>query len=257
MINAANLGSAAAQAAAAAQSTRPAPATRCSSGERARRTSTSCSWQARRLATPSRRFCYEADLHGGGIDAAVQLTGSGPMCSSGASRASRGARSRQGRDIVDQYVETLCGGATRSTCSTAIDIDMTTFIAGTSVRARHPGRTVTSRETVHGLVSGYATVERRACGDLGTSARPRARGDERDRVRGAEQQHVHDPASFASAAERSSSPSTGSTLTTRTSLCSRVAGCRFGPPGSVSGSRPSGPEASSGTGSTGASTRRR
>jgi acyl-homoserine lactone acylase PvdQ len=66
-----------------------------------------------------------------------------------------------GLDIVDQYVETLCQGDTmyvyRGECRA-----MSTFDAGTIVgRPGEPDRPLVFRETVHGPVSGYATVEGR------------------------------------------------------------------------------------------------
>ena len=63
-----------------------------------------------------------------------------------------------GSDLVDQYVETLCGSDTmyvyRGECRA-----MTTFDAGTIVgRPGEPDRQLVYPETVHGPVHGYATV---------------------------------------------------------------------------------------------------
>ena len=64
-----------------------------------------------------------------------------------------------GADLVDQYVETLCDGDTsylhRGGCR-----QMSTFDAGTIAgRPGEPDRRLRFRETVHGPVTGYATVE--------------------------------------------------------------------------------------------------
>ena len=64
-----------------------------------------------------------------------------------------------GADLVDQYVETLCDGDTsylhRGECR-----PMSTFDAGTIAgRPGQPDRPLRFRETVHGPVTGYATVE--------------------------------------------------------------------------------------------------
>ncbi len=65
-----------------------------------------------------------------------------------------------GSDLVDEYVEALCGSDTaylhRGECR-----QMTTFDAGTIVgRPGEPDRQLVYRETVHGPVKGYATVDR-------------------------------------------------------------------------------------------------
>ena len=67
-----------------------------------------------------------------------------------------------GSDLVDEYVETLCGDNETSYVHRGECRAMTTFEAGTIVgRPGEPDRPVTYRETVHGPVTGYATVERR------------------------------------------------------------------------------------------------
>ena len=72
-----------------------------------------------------------------------------------------------GSDIVDQYVETLCHGSDvmylyRGECRA-----MTTFEAGTIMgRPGEPDRPLVFRETVHGPVTGYATVGGKASCDL-------------------------------------------------------------------------------------------
>ena len=67
-----------------------------------------------------------------------------------------------GTDVVDQYVETLCGGGDTSYLWRGQCRSMTTFDAGTI--AGRPGeadRQLVYRETVHGPVTGYATVDGR------------------------------------------------------------------------------------------------
>jgi acyl-homoserine lactone acylase PvdQ len=65
-------------------------------------------------------------------------------------------------DIVDQYVETLCGGSDTSYLHRGECRAMTTFDAGVIVgRPGEPDQPLQFHETVHGPVSGYATVEGR------------------------------------------------------------------------------------------------
>lgn len=67
-----------------------------------------------------------------------------------------------GSDIVDQYVETLCGAGETSYVYRGECRAMTTVDAGTIVgRPGEPDRQVSYRETVHGPVTGYATVDGR------------------------------------------------------------------------------------------------
>jgi acyl-homoserine lactone acylase PvdQ len=64
-----------------------------------------------------------------------------------------------GSDLVDQYVETLCGGSDTMYLYRGECRAMTTFDAGTIVgRPGEPDRQLTYPETVHGPVQGYATV---------------------------------------------------------------------------------------------------
>jgi acyl-homoserine lactone acylase PvdQ len=64
-----------------------------------------------------------------------------------------------GSDLVDQYVETLCGGSDTMYLFRGECRPMTTFDAGTIVgRPGEPDQPLTYRETVHGPVQGYATV---------------------------------------------------------------------------------------------------
>ena len=65
-----------------------------------------------------------------------------------------------GSDLVDQYVETLCGGSDTMYLYRGECRRMTTFDAGTIVgRPGEPDQPLVYPETVHGPVQGYATVD--------------------------------------------------------------------------------------------------
>ena len=65
-----------------------------------------------------------------------------------------------GSDIVDQYVETLCGGSDTMYLYRGECRPMTTFDAGTIAgRPGEPDQRLVYPETVHGPVQGYATVD--------------------------------------------------------------------------------------------------
>ncbi len=65
-----------------------------------------------------------------------------------------------GSDLVDQYVETLCGGSETMYLFRGECRPMTTFDAGTIVgRPGEPDERLVYPETVHGPVQGYATVD--------------------------------------------------------------------------------------------------
>ena len=101
----------------------------------------------------------ELDLEGGGFKtrgAAFPGISFGVLLGRGIDYA--WSATSAGSDLVDEYVETLCGGDTsylhRGECR-----QMTTFDAGTIVgRPGEPDRQLVFRETVHGPVKGYATV---------------------------------------------------------------------------------------------------
>ena len=58
------------------------------------------------------QILYEADLHGGGIDArGATFPGSGPYVELGRGQDFSWSATSSGTDIIDQYVETLCGGS--------------------------------------------------------------------------------------------------------------------------------------------------
>ena len=103
----------------------------------------------------------ELDLEGGGFEArgaAFPGISFGVLLGRGIDYA--WSATSAGSDLVDEYVEALCGGDTaylhRGECR-----QMTTFDAGTIVgRPGEPDRQLVYRETVHGPVKGYATVDR-------------------------------------------------------------------------------------------------
>jgi acyl-homoserine lactone acylase PvdQ len=67
-----------------------------------------------------------------------------------------------GADVVDQYVETLCGGSDTMYLYQGECRPMTSFEAGTlEGRSGEPDRPLVFRETVHGPVQGYAMLEGR------------------------------------------------------------------------------------------------
>jgi acyl-homoserine lactone acylase PvdQ len=147
---------------------------------------------------------YEADLHGGGIDArGATFPGSGPYVEVGRGPDFSWSATSSGTDVIDQYVETLCGGSDTKYVFNGNCLEMTTFNAGTlSPGPGPPAGPVTFRETVHGPVSGYA----RSNGErVAISNKRSTRGREVVSAIGFEDMNsgeVHDPASFASAANK-------------------------------------------------------
>ena len=104
---------------------------------------------------------FEYDVHGGGIDArGASFPGSGPYVELGRGPDYSWSATSSGTDIIDQFVETLCGGSDTKYEFGGDCRDMTDFNAGTLVPAAgQPARAVAFRETVHGPVAGYATVD--------------------------------------------------------------------------------------------------
>jgi acyl-homoserine lactone acylase PvdQ len=104
----------------------------------------------------------EIDLHGGGINArGATFPGAAPYVLLGRGKDFSWSATSSGSDIIDQYVEELCGDDThyrfRGKC-----LEMTTFDAGfLGPGGGEPGRQIVFRETVHGPVIGYATVDGR------------------------------------------------------------------------------------------------
>jgi acyl-homoserine lactone acylase PvdQ len=103
----------------------------------------------------------ELDLHGGGIDArGASFPGLSFYVLLGRGKDFAWSATSANSDIVDQYVETLCGGDDfhylyRGECR-----PMQSFDAGVlKGTASEPDRPVIFRETVHGPVIGYASTE--------------------------------------------------------------------------------------------------
>jgi acyl-homoserine lactone acylase PvdQ len=99
---------------------------------------------------------YEVDAHGGGIDArGVGFPGSGPYVELGRGQDYSWSATSSQSDNIDVYAEQLCGDDTHylfeGDCR-----EMTTFDAGTIGFSNTP---VSFKETVHGPVIGYATVD--------------------------------------------------------------------------------------------------
>jgi acyl-homoserine lactone acylase PvdQ len=99
---------------------------------------------------------YEVDAHGGGIDArGVSFPGSAPYVELGRGQDYSWSATSAGSDNIDIFVETLCGDDTHylfeGDCR-----EMTNFDVGTVGFSNTP---IAFRETVHGPVIGYATVD--------------------------------------------------------------------------------------------------
>jgi acyl-homoserine lactone acylase PvdQ len=101
----------------------------------------------------------ELDLHGGGIDArGAAFPGLSFYVLLGRGKDFAWSATSANSDIVDHYVETLCGDDTHYLYQGACR-PMTTFDAGLlKGTATEPDRELVFRETVHGPVLGYATV---------------------------------------------------------------------------------------------------
>ena len=190
VIDAGSIGSAAAQAAATAQSAQASASNALLLGA-----SRSQNGHPLFVAGPQTGYTYpeilyEADLHGGGIDArGTTFPGSGPYVEIGRGQDFSWSATSSGTDIIDQYVETLCGGSDTKYVFNGNCVDMTTFNAGTlGPGPGPPAGPVTFKETVHGPVSGYA----RSNGErVAISNKRSTRGREvvsAHRVRGPEQQ---------------------------------------------------------------------
>ncbi len=104
-------------------------------------------------------FLMEMDLHGGGIDArGAVFPGSGPYVLLGRGQDFAWSATSSGSDVVDHYVEELCGDDTHYVFNGRCR-EMTTFNAGTLLPAGvNPAQEVVFKRTVHGPVIGYATV---------------------------------------------------------------------------------------------------
>jgi acyl-homoserine lactone acylase PvdQ len=108
------------------------------------------------------QILMELDLHGGGIDArGAAFPGVSLYVLIGRGRDFAWSATSANSDIVDTYAEELCGDDLhyrfRGGCRA-----MTTFDAGVlKGRDGEPDRRIAFRETVHGPVTGYATVDGR------------------------------------------------------------------------------------------------
>jgi len=118
----------------------------------------------------------ELDLHGGGIDArGASFPGLSFYVLLGRGKDFAWSATSANSDIVDQYVETLCGDDTHYLYNGECRA-MTTFDAGLlKGTATVPDRELVFRETVHGPVLGYATVNGRR---VAISSRRSTRGRE-------------------------------------------------------------------------------
>ncbi len=103
----------------------------------------------------------ELDLHGGGIDArGASFPGLSFYVLLGRGKDFAWSATSANSDIVDQYVETLCGGDDGHYMYNGECRAMTTFDAGVlKGTASEPDREIVFRETVHGPVLGYAKSE--------------------------------------------------------------------------------------------------
>jgi acyl-homoserine lactone acylase PvdQ len=102
----------------------------------------------------------ELDLHGGGIDArGASFPGLSFYVLLGRGKDFAWSATSANSDVVDQYVETLCGGDDVHYLYNGECRAMTTFDAGLlKGTATLPDREIIFHETVHGPVMGYATV---------------------------------------------------------------------------------------------------
>jgi len=102
-------------------------------------------------------FFMEVDLHGGGFDARGALFPGVPWVVIGRGPDYAWSATTSHSDIVDQYVETLCGGDQTHYLYKGQCRAMDLFDAGT-VKGP-PDHELTFLTTVHGPVVGYATVD--------------------------------------------------------------------------------------------------
>jgi len=101
----------------------------------------------------------EYDLHGGGIDVRGVAVPGEPYVVIGRGKDFAWSATSSNSDIVDTFVETLCGGDDLHYLYKGACRAMTTFDAG--VLRGNPGGPDTKvifHETVHGPVTGYATA---------------------------------------------------------------------------------------------------
>jgi acyl-homoserine lactone acylase PvdQ len=140
----------------------------------------------------------ELDLHGGGIDArGASFPGLSFYVLLGRGKDFAWSATSANSDIVDQYVETLCGGDDVHYLYNGECRAMTTLDAGIlKGTASVPDREIVFRETVHGPVAGYATYGGRR---VAVSTRRSTRGRELLSAlafQDLNMNRVHDPQSF-------------------------------------------------------------
>src|SRR4051812_21421242 len=102
-------------------------------------------------------FFLEIDLHGGGFDARGVAFPGVPWIVIGRAPDYAWSATTSHSDLVDQYVETLCGGDDTHYLFRGACTPMGSFDAG--VVKGPPDRVLSFRTTVHGPVLGYATVQ--------------------------------------------------------------------------------------------------
>ncbi len=104
---------------------------------------------------------YEMDMHGGGIDArGASIPGAGPYVFIGRNQDFAWSLTSANNDIMDTFVETLCDGSDTKYMYNGECRDMTHVDAGVleGNDADIPDQRLAWNETVHGPVTGYATV---------------------------------------------------------------------------------------------------
>jgi acyl-homoserine lactone acylase PvdQ len=102
------------------------------------------------------QYFLELDLHGGGFDVRGAVFPGIPLVVIGRGKDFAWSATSSGSDIVDQYVETLCGGDRFHYLFDAQCREMGTFDAGT-VDTGSGTQELVFRTTVHGPVVAYAT----------------------------------------------------------------------------------------------------
>jgi acyl-homoserine lactone acylase PvdQ len=203
VIDAGSLGAAAAAAAAAAQSAQRSASNALLLGEGLSQNGHPLLVAGPQVGYLYPQALYEADLHGGGIDArGATFPGSGPYVQLGRGQDFSWSATSSGTDIVDQYVETLCDGDT-SYVFNGECVAMTPFDAGTlGPGPGPPAGPVSFNQTVHGPVSGYARSNGQR---VAISNKRSTRGRELMSALGfadLNSNAVHDPASFIAAMSR-------------------------------------------------------
>ena len=204
VIDAGSIGASAVQAAASAQSMRAKASNALLLGA-----SHSQNGHSLFVAGPQVGYLYpqvlnEIDLHGGGIDArGAGFPGSGPYVELGRGADFSWSATSSSTDIVDQYVETLCGSDTKYMFNGNC-MEMSPFTAGslTGPGGGPPLTTVAFNETVHGPVSGYARSHGQR---VAISSKRSTRGRELTSALGfadLNDNAVHDPASFIAATSK-------------------------------------------------------